>query len=343
MGLIPDFEILLNGKPIEPFLKQRIKSIRVEDHQAEKSDGATIIIDDRDEDIEEIAKGTTLEVRLGYAKDLQMVGRFKVSTSYSSGPPGAVFIKATGFDASSAIKEKKSRKFDEKTADEILRKIAAEHGLEPKISSEFKSAWVPEGMAQCKESDLHYGSRLAEHFGGVFKINDGKLIASKRVTGRTASGKSLAAVEITRDQVTRYTTKEDELSGYKSAKCFFRDLQTGKVEEIFVGLGGPVLTISETFSSKELALQTARSKLGKAESKSRGIELELPGDARLTVERPVNLSGFKKGIFNGRWIVAETNHEWTPDRGYQTTVTLQKTLSKGARGEEENQSENAER
>lgn len=342
MGLKPDFRILIDGKDIPEYLKQRVKSIRIDDHQSEKSDSVTVEFDDRDEDIEEPEKGRNLEIYLGYVGELYLIGRYKISQSYSDGPPGKVTVKATGFDAGSDIKVRKSRNFDEKTAGAILEKIARENGLEPKVSKDFHSSYVPQGMAQCKESDLHYGSRLTDFFGGVFKINDGKLVATKKGTGRTVSGKELKTVTLAREQVRKYSTKNDKIKEYKSAVAYVRNIETGRREEVGVGIGEPRLVLPETFASKDLALAAARSRIGKASMQTESILLELPGDGRLTVERKVKLSGFKKKQVNGQWIVSETSHEYSADKGYSTSLTLQKTLDRGKEdGEAANESEAA--
>lgn len=329
MGLRPDIKIRIDDKEISDTLRERLISLRAEDHQEQKSDSLTLIFDDRDEDLEEPKRDLSIEVFLGFDGNISKIGRYKISEVYSDGPPGLMYVKGTGFDASGTIKEKKSKVFSENESIRgALSKIASDHSLEPKISKDFYEIKIPYGLAQCKESDLHFASRLTDYAGGTFKINDGKLIATKKGSGDTASGRPLTEVVVDRSQVERYSTSKSKIMEYKSAKAYVRDLSTGKKEEVLVGLGDPVLILPETFASKELALSAARSKIGSKDSSETSIEIDLQGDNRLTVERRVKLTGFKKQSFNGSWIVAEAQHDWSAKRGYRTSVKLQRKLDK---------------
>lgn len=328
----PAFRLSFGGKNLSEDMAKRVLSITVRDEAKRKGDTLQIIFDDRDESLEIPAKGDKVQVFLGYGDDLSSMGQYTVDDAYSEGPPFLMHVHAKGFDSSSKIKERRSRNFEKKSAGDVLELLAKENGLEPKVSPYFKSATVPYGMAQCKESDLHFGSRLTDSLGGTFKVNDGKLIATKEGDGKDYQGKTLEAIPIKRNEIKRLRYGRGERSAYKSAECYVRSLATGKKEKIEVGLGSPVLRISEVFSSKELATRTARARLNKAGFSAENVQIDVPGNPKLTVERRVALSGFKRKI-DGEWIIHSAEHKLVPQEGYQTNMELKKSWTVDPEGD----------
>ena len=317
------FKLKFDGKELSPDMSNKVISVSAVDESKKKGDTLEIIFDDREEDLEIPDHGDKVELYLGYEGNITKIGSYIVDEAKVKGPPFKMTVSGKGFDAGSKITTRKTRNFKSDNAAKILEQIAKENGLEAKISDFFKEAKVSREFSQCKESDLHYGSRLTDSLGGTMKINDGKLIATKEGAGKDYSGVKLEAIEISRKDIIDIEYGKSKRQSYKSAICRVRNLGTGETKKVEVGSGSPVLNIPEIFPSEEIAVKTARARLNQGGFSSQTISIRVRGDARLSAERPIKLSGFRRGM-DGDWIVGKAEHSYSPGDGYRTGVELKK-------------------
>ncbi len=320
------FKLKFDGKDLDAYMVNKVISIRAVDESKKKGDTLEIIFDDREEDLQIPDHGDKVEIFLGYEGSLTKIGRYIVDEAKVKGPPFKMTVSGKGFDTGSKITTRKTRVFKTESAAKILEQIAAENGLEAKISEFFKNAKVSNGFSQCKESDLHYGSRLTGSMGGTFKINDGKLIATKEGDGKDYSGNKLDTIEINRKDIIDIEYGKSKRQSYKSAVCRVRNLGTGETKKVEVGIGSPVLNIPEVFPNEEVAVKTARARLNEGGFSSQTISIRVRGDARLSAERPIKLTGFRRGM-DGEWIVGKAEHSYSPGDGYRTGIELKKAGS----------------
>ena len=101
----------------------------------------------------------------------------------------------------SGIRAPKTRSWRDVTLEDIVKKIAGEHGLKPRVSDSLKSVFY-KYLAQTAESDLNLISRLAKDLDAVAKAAGGYLIVAKRGDGKAADGSDLPVITLTRSQMT---------------------------------------------------------------------------------------------------------------------------------------------
>jgi len=77
------------------------------------------------------------------------------------GPPDTVTIRGKAANLGGSIKEQKTRAWDEKTIREVVRTIAGEHKLQPKVAEAYADFFY-DHLDQTDESDLNFLMRLAK-------------------------------------------------------------------------------------------------------------------------------------------------------------------------------------
>jgi phage protein D len=85
----------------------------------------------------------------------------------------------------------------------MVTRIAAEHGLLPKVSEALGAVSVIH-LDQNEESDLHLLTRLARESGAVAKPVAGYLLFVSRGEAKSASGRELPTIKVPPSQVIRH-------------------------------------------------------------------------------------------------------------------------------------------
>nr|WP_280712738.1 contractile injection system protein, VgrG/Pvc8 family [Desulfobaculum xiamenense] len=266
--------------------------------------------------------GAELRVWLGYGTRVQFMGLYVVDGITIGGPPDSMSIKANGapFEKSenfSELQTQRTRSWLPQSVGELVRCIAAEHGLVAAIADALDRVMLSH-LDQINESSMNLLTRVAAGLGAVAKANGGALVFVRKGEGLSASGQELPTLPLTPRDVTNWSVSISGRENYRSVVATWRDVATAQDVEECVGEGEPVFRIRHSHPSREAAQQAARAKLDSFSSGKRTLSLTLPGDPALRAECRVELSGFRDGV-NGTWSIARAEHR-LGSGGYVTSL-----------------------
>ena len=261
-GRFPAFRLTADGAPFAP---ERVLSITISDEAGFESDELVIILDDADPQIARPRQGALLTIALGYdGAALTEFGTYTVEEVERSGWPRRLTLTAKAADHAKAMKEPKTRAWEDKTLGDLVKAIAGEHGLKAEISSALASVKLPY-IAQTEESDQHLLTRIGKRVGTVIAPKDQRLLVTARHSGKTVSGQSMPEVKVTADMLVDmdgYRIGSRPRGRFGSVRTRWRDRQAGLTRNVDVstGLEGPRKTFERSIRTrpKPAALPTPR-------------------------------------------------------------------------------------
>ena len=237
--MTPTFSIFAAGSDITGDVSARLVSLDITDTVDETSDGLTLVLEDTTGTLALPKSGAKLEVSLGYNGFNQRMGAFVVDEVTVEGPPDTIQITGSstplvndrGGGGAASFTSRKSRSWDNKTIEDIVKTIAGECGLQPVVDKTLASITIPH-IAQVGESDANLLLRIARRYAGVLKPADGRLVLAAEQGGHTTSGKTLE-LTLTPMDVTSYRIRYGgKGQGVTKVKARVRNYQTGEDEEI---------------------------------------------------------------------------------------------------------------
>lgn len=319
--MTPMVLITADGKP---FAMDRVLSVEITDEAGFESDELIITLDDADPQIARPREGALLGVAIGY-KETGLVdfGSYVFEGLSREGWPRIMTLSAKAADHAKSLKEPKTRTWENTTLAAIVAKIAAEHGLTPQVDSQMGAHAVP-FLAQTEESDQNLLTRLGRRIGAVITPKDQRLLVTKRHSGKTASGKDMPRLLVTRPMLLvdrAYSIRHKPRVRYSEIRARWRDRPAGRTKSVSVktGLEGPSTTLREVFQSEDEARRAADATKRDMAAGEGEMELTLIGNPLARAETPVEVSGVGLDI-DGRWIATSITHEWAFNGGGATTT-----------------------
>ncbi|WP_394203855.1 phage late control D family protein, partial [Marinagarivorans algicola] len=240
MGLV--FKVEAGGKDITRVIAQNLEVLRVTDKAGTQSDALAIVLA-AERSIALPPAGVALNVSLGFGEVLRPKGRFVVGGISESGWPRKITIEASAASLNSdkgeaVMQSQKTRAWEAISLSDIVQKIAAEHGLVPKVSAEF-AAVIFDHLDQTAESDLNFLRRLAIARGAIMKPANGFLLFVTEGVGKSASGVALPVVSLSAAQCSAYSYKRASAKGVKRVTANYSDDSKGVAGNVEVGAGEP--------------------------------------------------------------------------------------------------------
>ena len=306
--MTPDFKVITNTIDITAILKDRLISLRVTDEAGIKSDTVEIQLDDRDNRIQWPVIGEELTIFLGYNNtQLANVGRYIIDEISHAGPPDTLTIRGKATDTIKSIKAPKTRSWDKVLLGDIIKTIAAEHDVTPRIAEVLANININH-EDQTEESDLHFLTRLAKKNGAIAKLANKSLIIAVEGDSKAVSGKNLPIINLNKKNVIQHRLTQAERGKYKTVIAHWHDTQAAKKIPITAGEGKPSFTIRYDYSDAEEARRAAEAKLKALNRGSATLSLTLIGDTRLQAEGVLQLDNFREPI-NSEWLIKHVEHQ----------------------------------
>lgn len=241
-----------DSKPLNDLILQRIKSVTVTDNRANEADQLDITLDDSDGTLELPRRGVKINCQLGFVGEgVHDKGDFIVDETEWSGTPDTITIKASSANFKSKIKEAKSKSYHRKSFGEIAEEIAKNHNLTLVMTADLKSINLNH-IDQTNESDLNLLVRISKQNGAEMAVKKDRLLIFKAGSAKTASGKDLPSITLTRrdgDQF-RYS-EQDRESDHTGVSASYHDTGKAKRETVTAGTEGKVKKLKGTFANKE--------------------------------------------------------------------------------------------
>jgi phage protein D len=327
----PICQLTANDQPLNALITSRIINVTVTDNRASEADELSITLDDHDGALELPKRGVMLTCHLGWSDGVHDMGSFKVDETEWAGTPDTITIKARAADFTSNLKTGKRKSYHRQTLGQIAGTIAKAHDLNLTISAELSDIDLIH-VDQTDESDLNLLSRLAQQNGAAVTIKKGKLLIFKAGQAKTASGKTLPKIIVTRQDGDQFRYSEaDRDSNYTGVSASWHE--QGKAKRKRTTAGNPEVkgggddpktkVLKGTFANEAEAQRAASAELDRIKQQKATFNLTLAeGKPDISSEHPVALLGFKPAIDALNWIVAKATHSYSTS-GLTTALELE--------------------
>ena len=254
-----------------------------------------------------------------------MQGVFTVQKIVYSGDPDSgdtIAIQLRAADFVDKLKAHATKHYDDETFGGIVKDVAKQAGLDAQVDADVAKIKVPYRLRH-QQSHIDFLTELGEELGAVVKPAGGKLIAVKRGSGKSASGKDLRPIEIVRRKGWGYEIEIEPRPEVGSVAAGWHDEKNGKrkVVKHKTGRDGPIHTLPHPFRSEDEAKKAAESEAYEMGNNTGTGHFESPGLPHAHAEAQVTASGFGKPI-DGRWKAESVEKVWDAQGGFSTTVTV---------------------
>lgn len=335
----PTCLITADNQPLNDLILSRILSVTVIDNRANEADELSIVLDDSDGALELPKRGVKLNCKMGFiGEELHDKGDFIVDETEWSGTPDQITVKASSANFKSSIKVAKSKSYHRKSFGDIATEIARKHHLQLVMTDDLKTINLNH-IDQTNESDLNLLARLAKTNGAEMAVKKDRLLIFKAGTAKSASGKDLPSIILTRNDGDQFRySEQDRESDYTGVSASYQDF--GKATRQRVTSGNPekrgggndtttkTKVIKGTFASKEEAQRATDAKMAEIKRQMAKFSINLAeGIPQISTESPVKLNGFKNEIDRLKWIVEKATHTYNKPNGLMTQLELESNLN----------------
>ncbi|EHF0280677.1 phage late control D family protein [Salmonella enterica] len=343
----PAFSITIEGKDVTTVMDTRLMSLTLTDNRGFEADQLDLELDDADGLIALPRRGAVIQLALGWkGQPLFPKGAFTVDEIEHSGAPDRLTIRARSADFRETLNTRREKSWHQTTVGEVVKEIAARHNLKVALGKDLTDKAL-DHMDQTNESDANFLMKLARQYGAIASVKDGNLLFIRQGQGRTASGKPLPVITITRKAGDghRFTladrgaytgviaswlhTREPRKKETTSVKRRRKKTTTPKEPEAkqgdyLVGTDENVLVLNRTYANWSNAERAAKMQWERLQRGVASFSLQLAeGRAELYTEMPVKVTGFKQPIDDAEWTITTLTHSVSPDNGFTTSMELE--------------------
>lgn len=328
---IPGYVVIVDGKDISDKVRPRLVSLTLTEKRGGEADQLDLVLDDSKGDLAIPKEGAIITLSLGWtqgrdvARGLVSKGRFKVDEASHGGPPDLITIRARSADMQGDFRVRKERSWRGKTLGTIVGQIAAENGLEARVSSDLAAITV-DVVDQDGKSDMALIRELGKKYDAVATVKDRKLVFACVGAGVTSSGLAIPALAITRAIGDRHDYRRVERDKYDGTQARWHDkgAATRKTETAGQkGTGASAKRLKRVYASQADAKAAAAAEAKRIARAAAEMDLTLAlGDASIYPERRVTVSGFKAEIDAHAWLIAEVTHS-VDSNGFLTKLKLE--------------------
>lgn len=334
----PRFSVIVDGKDISAVVDARLRSLTLTDSRGFEADQLDLVLNDSDGLLDLPPRGAKIRIAIGWeTTGLVDKGSYIVDEVEHSGTPDQLSIRARSADLRAGMTTQRERSWHDTTLGQIVTAIAMENELRPLIEAGLEAVAI-EHIDQTNESDANLLTRLAEANDAIATVKDGRLLFIPAGRARSASGKELPRVVITRADGDQHRFALADRETWTGVRATYYDTRTNRKEEVIVSKrleesdvpSGEISqsvenikTLRHVYSSRATAERAARAEWNRLQ---RGVATfaltQALGDPTLFPEIPVTLTGWKPDIDGTDWIVTRVTHNIT-DSGYTAGVELE--------------------
>ncbi|EDI5379053.1 phage late control D family protein [Salmonella enterica subsp. enterica serovar Enteritidis] len=343
----PAFSITIEGKDVTTVMDARLMSLTLTDNRGFEADQLDLELDDADGLIALPRRGAVIQLALGWkGQPLFPKGAFTVDEIEHSGAPDRLTIRARSADFRETLNTRREKSWHQTTVGKVVKEIAARHNLKVALGKDLTDKAL-DHMDQTNESDASFLMKLARQYGAIASVKDGNLLFIRQGQGRTASGKPLPVITITRKAGdghrftladrgaytgviaswlhTREPRKKETTSvKRRRKKATTPKEQEAKQDDYLVGTDENVLVLNRTYANRSNAERAAKMQWERLQRGVASFSLQLAeGRADLYTEMPVKVTGFKQPIDDAEWTITTLTHSVSPDNGFTTSMELE--------------------
>jgi hypothetical protein len=319
--------IIYQGTDISRDIAPYLLSLTYSDHAEGRADDLELELEDRDElwstDWYPV-KGDSIEAFLNCyswgdsrASTTLRCGKFEVDEISFSGPPAKVRITAHSAKVTQAMKEKRTRSWENTDLPSIAAQIASKHVIGTLLQLDSPPDYTR--VDQTEQSDLEFLQRLCKPHNLYVKIAEDRLIISTQ-----ESLERVLAGSVQKSEVIRWSFRDKTHKIYKACKVTYWDPET-KQEYSYTQTDsqapatGDTLVVNGRVEGLSKAVAQAKTELERANKWELTGSLTVHGRVELVAGVSVQLSGF--GAISGQHFVEHSTHTYSRS-GYKTKLGL---------------------
>lgn len=268
-----------------------------------------------------------------------------ISSSFDGSMVVDLTIRARSADFRETLNTRREKSWHQTTVGDVVKDIAARHNLTMALGKDLSDKAL-DHLDQTNESDASFLMKLARQYGAIASVKDGNLLFIRQGQGKTASGKLLPVITITRKTGdshrfsladrgaytgviaswlhTREPAKK-ETTGVKRRKTTTTPKEPeAKQGDYLVGTDENVLVLNRTYANRANAERAAKMQWERLQRGVASFSLQLAeGRADLYTEMPVKVSGFKQPIDEAEWTITTLTHTVSADSGFTTNIEFE--------------------
>ncbi|MDR5800043.1 phage late control D family protein [Caballeronia sp. LZ001] len=321
-----DYRITLDGRDLSRLIAPKLISLTLSESRAEESDTLDLVIDDSKNTFAIPKRGANIRVAIGWVgESLVDKGVFTVDEIEHSGAPDLITIRARSASMTHAMHERREQSWHGQTLGAIVRTIASRHSLKAAVSEVLASVAIAH-IDQTHESDMSFLTRLARRFDAVMNVKDLHLLFMPIGTGKTASGRALAEVRLTRKDGDSHRYHVAQRESYSAVRAHWHSNGAGKRRSVVIGgeNNRNVKVLPEDYASEAEARAAAKAEYARVQRSQATMDYTLAhGRAEVFPELPVTIKGFKPEIDDTLWLVKRVVHTLTGDAGFTSALELE--------------------
>ncbi|MCS2166532.1 phage late control D family protein [Scandinavium manionii] len=342
----PAFSIVIEGRNATEVLDKRLMSLTLTDNRGFEADQLDLELDDADGQIVLPRRGVIITLALGWkGQPLFPKGSFTVDEIEHTGAPDRLTIRARSADFRETLNTRREKSWHQTTVGDVVKDIAARHNLTMALGKDLTSKPL-DHLDQTNESDASFLMKLARQYGAIASVKDGHLLFIRQGQGRTASGKPLPVITLTRSAGdshrfsladrgaytgviaswlhTREPAKKETTSVKRRKKTTATKEPEAKQGDYLVGTDDNVLVLNRTYANRANAERAAKMQWERLQRGVASLSLQLAeGRADLYTEMPVKVSGFKQPIDEAEWTITTLTHMVSADSGFTTSIEFE--------------------
>ena len=342
----PFVKLTVDGKPVAGTFYERLISMEITDADGSKSDiFRATLLDGPPSFLALPRKGAIVRPTIGYRDaggSEREFGRFIVDDVSGKCLPYNLSISGKAADLKAGpLKTRSERHWDNKSVKEIVADIAADAGLEPRVSDRI-GAFVYPWIGQLDESPTHFMERLARRHGGLFSVKDGKLILADKGAGTSVSGADLGTIVITPPMIVKNSLSFQDASrgAYRKVAAYWQDDDKARRVEVEIDADAEAsgtYRLPEPFGSLEEAEQAAMAKADSLKAGDSQVSFDMVGDTALRSGMKFTLRDVRPGLDGRVYTISSVTHR-VGKSGYTCPVEgkigTASTVSDGSLGDD---------
>lgn len=324
----PYAKLTVDGKPVAGAFYERLISMEITDADGAKSDTFRAnLLDGPPVFLALPRKGAVVVPIIGYrdvAGSERNFGRYVIDDVSGKCLPYSLSISGKAADLKAGPqKTRAERHWDNKTVKEIVEDVAADAGLEARVSDRI-GAFVYPWIGQLDESPLHFMERLARRHGGLFSIKDGKLILADKGAGTAVSGADLGTMVITPSMIVKnsFSYQDASRGAYAKVVAYWQDDEKARRVEVEVDADSEATgtyRIAEPFGSLEEADEAATAKADSLKAGDSQVSFDTVGDTAIRAGMKFALDGIRPDLDGRAYAISSVTHRFGKD-GYTCRV-----------------------
>ncbi|MEO6921958.1 MAG: contractile injection system protein, VgrG/Pvc8 family [Collimonas sp.] len=320
---IPAFKITLDGQDITGKFAPRLVSLDLNECRSDSADELSITLSDTDGQLSLPAKGARINVQIGWQESgLVDKGIFTVDEIEHSGAPDVLTLRARTASLIDTFRQPVERSFHDTTLGAVIEVIAFQQELKAGIADALRGIKIAH-LDQTRESDAAFLRRLGKKYDVAATVKNDTLLFMPAGRSKTASGRDLPVIRITRNLGDRHRYHSAERDSYSGVRVFWHDDRHGLRRSVVAGAPGNSKRLRTTYANEADARAAAVAEWQRIQRGAATLELSLAiGAPALMPQSPVEVVGFKTDIDNQEWLTVKVRHSIS-DAGFTSGIELE--------------------